>query len=43
MGHERMHRTLKAETDKPPAGNRGVQKRRFNRFHAVYNEEFAGE
>lgn len=37
--HERMHRTLKAETTHPPAGNRGVQQRRFNRFRHVYNEE----
>lgn len=37
--HERMHRTLKAETTKPAAGNRSAQQRRFNRFRLVYNEE----
>ena len=37
--HERFHRTLKAETSKPPAGNRNAQQRRFNRFRAIYNEE----
>jgi transposase InsO family protein len=37
--HERMHRTLKAETASPPSGNRGAQQRRFNRFQRVYNEE----
>ena len=37
--HERFHRTLKAETGKPPAGNRNAQQRRFNRFRTVYNDE----
>ena len=37
--HERMHRTLKAETARPPAGSRGAQQRRFNRFRRIYNEE----
>jgi transposase InsO family protein len=37
--HERFHRTLKAETAKPPAGNRNAQQRRFNRFRKVYNDE----
>jgi putative transposase len=37
--HERFHRTLKAETSKPPAGDRNAQQRRFNRFRAIYNEE----
>ena len=37
--HERMHRTLKDETARPPAGNRGAQQRRFNRFRRIYNEE----
>jgi putative transposase len=36
--HERMHRTLKAETAIPPAGNRSAQQRRFNTFRADYNE-----
>ena len=37
--HERFHRTLKAETTQPVAGNRGAQQRRFNRFRQVYNHE----
>jgi len=37
--HERMHRTLKAETARPPAGNLSDQQRRFNDFRAEYNEE----
>lgn len=37
--HERFHRTLKAETGKPPAGDRNAQQRRFNRFRAIYNDE----
>ena len=37
--HERMHRTLKAETVIPPAGSRSAQQRRFNRFRTEYNEE----
>ena len=37
--HERFHRTLKAGTAKPPAGNRSAQQRRFNRFRFEYNEE----
>ncbi|MGH7286590.1 MAG: integrase core domain-containing protein, partial [Myxococcota bacterium] len=37
--HERFHRTLKAETGSPVAGNRIVQQRRFNRFRAIYNDE----
>jgi len=37
--HERMHRTLKAETARPPAGNLSAQQRRFNAFRAEYNEE----
>ena len=34
--HERFHRTLKAETGAPVAGNRIAQQRRFNRFRAIY-------
>ena len=30
--HERMHRTLKAETTRPPASNLSKQQREFNRF-----------
>lgn len=29
--HERMHKTLKAEATKPPAGNLQAQQRKFNR------------
>lgn len=37
--HERMHRTLKAETAKPPAANRRAQQEAFDRFRQQYNEE----
>lgn len=37
--HERLHRTLKAEATRPPAGNLQAQQTRFNRFRAEYNEE----
>jgi len=37
--HERMHRTLKAEATRPPAGNLSAQQVRFNRFRSEYNEE----
>jgi putative transposase len=37
--HERMHRTLKAETVLPPALNLLVQQRRFNSFRKGFNEE----
>ncbi len=30
--HERMHRTLKAETTRPPSNTRLAQQRRFDRF-----------
>jgi len=36
--HERMHRTLKAETTIPPAGNRSAQQRRFNAFRSDFND-----
>ena len=36
--HERMHRTLKAETAIPPAGNRSAQQRRFNEFRTYFND-----
>jgi transposase InsO family protein len=36
--HERMHRTLKAETTRPAAGSKNAQQRRFNAFRAEYNE-----
>ena len=37
--HERMHRTLKAETASPPSANGKEQQRRFNRFCQVFNHE----
>lgn len=37
--HERMHRTLKAETARPPAPNARQQQRRFDAFRREYNEE----
>ncbi len=37
--HERMHRTLKAETVVPPAPNLHEQQRRFERFRDEYNHE----
>lgn len=35
--HERMHRTLKAETTRPAAGNLKAQQRKFNAFRQEYN------
>jgi putative transposase len=37
--HERMHRTLKAETADPPAATLSEQQRRFDNFRAIYNDE----
>lgn len=37
--HERMHRTLKAETAKPPARTMRQQQRRFDAFRVEYNQE----
>src|SRR5207245_2696476 len=37
--HERMHRTLKAETTRPAAGALGAQQRRFNVFRDEFNHE----
>ena len=37
--HERMHRTLKAETTRPPAQNLGAQQRVFRVFQQQYNTE----
>jgi len=37
--HERMHKTLKAEATRPPAGSLAAQQRKFNRFRTDYNEE----
>jgi hypothetical protein len=36
--HERIHKTLKYHTAKPPAKNLVQQQRRFNRFCSEYNE-----
>lgn len=37
--HERMHRTLKAETTRPAAGNLAAQQHRFNVFRQEFNHE----
>ncbi len=37
--HERMHRTLKAATARPPERHLTAQQRAFNRFRVLYNEE----
>ena len=37
--HERMHRTLKRETARPPAATREAQQQRFRRFRVEYNDE----
>lgn len=37
--HERMHKTLKAETARPPAGSLAAQQVRFNAFRREFNEE----
>jgi putative transposase len=37
--HERMHRTLKAETTKPPAASSRAQQRRFDAFRLEFNHE----
>jgi len=37
--HERMHRTLKASTTRPPAKNLNAQQRAFNEFRKEYNDE----
>jgi transposase InsO family protein len=37
--HERMHRTLKAETTRPVAANLAAQQRKFNRFREEFNHE----
>lgn len=37
--HERMHRTLKAETTRPPAETISAQQRRFNRWRGQFNED----
>ena len=37
--HERMHRTLKAETTRPPAATLRAQQRKFNHFREEFNTE----
>jgi hypothetical protein len=37
--HERMHRTLKEDTTKPPAHTVRVQQKRFDRFRVTFNYE----
>lgn len=37
--HERMHRTLKAETSRPPAANAAEQQARFDAFREDFNQE----
>ena len=37
--HERMHKTLKAETARPPAATLAAQQRRFDRFRAEFNHQ----
>lgn len=37
--HERMHRTLKAETTRPPGGNMRAQQRKFNIFQEEFNND----
>ena len=37
--HERMHRTLKAETTRPAAGSLAAQQRKFNAFREEFNNE----
>jgi hypothetical protein len=37
--HERMHRTLKAETTRPAGANMLQQQERFDRFQDIYNNE----
>jgi transposase InsO family protein len=37
--HERMHRTLKAQTSKPPADTAAEQQRRFDAFRHHFNEQ----
>ena len=37
--HERLHRTLKQETTRPPAATRCAQQRVFDHFQLLYNHE----
>ena len=36
--HERMHKTLKDETTRPPAANSRAQQKKFNTFRQEFNE-----
>ena len=36
--HERMHRTLKAETTRPPSATAAAQQQRFDRWRRTFNE-----
>jgi transposase InsO family protein len=37
--HERMHRTLKAETANPPAAHARAQQKAFDHFRYIYNDQ----
>jgi transposase InsO family protein len=37
--HERMHKTLKAETTRPPAADLQAQQRKFDRWRREFNDE----
>jgi putative transposase len=37
--HERMHRTLNADTTRPPGANLRAQQQQFNRFREAFNHE----
>ena len=37
--HERLHRTLKEDTARPPAKNLATQQERFDQFRRIYNEQ----
>jgi transposase InsO family protein len=37
--HERMHRTLRAATARPPERHLGAQRQAFDRFRVLYNDE----
>lgn len=37
--HERLHRTLKTETTRPPERSLKAQQRRFDAFRSIYNDE----
>lgn len=38
-GHERFHRTLKAETTRPPKADLAAQQKAFDRFRQEFNQE----